>query len=279
MKHNFSKIQELDEEITLGRNSDFDFWRILRKSQNYGNANIKTYGDQKGYDGNTTNEQKLINELIYLKENDIERFKPKTDLGAGKNNITDAPGFGSVRLSPPYEEPDFDKQYFDFLNNLIENDYSIVDFGGGAGHFLYMTKDCKEKLLVEKNNINFLNKIDYIDADKFDFTKRYDMIFSYHTMEHVNNPEELIVKLANCSDFFVFASPLTELIKTSIHHYIYIEISIIKKLLRDNNLIGFIHTSKNNLDVHCIIVKNPKIYNKLKIDSFFNKNFKLYSQC
>lgn len=275
IKKQFSQFREVDEEITLARNNPDEFWKILRKSQDYGNANFKTFGDKKNYQNNIVTKESALSQFEKLKDENF-RFSAKTDQGPGKNNITDAPGFGSVRLSPPYEDPNFDRDYFNFLNSLIKPEDSIADLGGGLGHLLHFLKDCKNKVLIEKNGVQdeILPPVQYLDADEFN--NNFDLIFCYHCIEHLSEPEKVIENLIKRSNkFFVFASPLKEIIETSIHHYVFVELEIIQRILGKYNKILFYHISKYSpLDLHCIVFNDDNLLRENYKNEFLKKYFK-----
>src|SRR3990167_4834440 len=109
----YSDVKKVNEEMTLCRNSSDEFYRILRRKFNGENANTETYGVKLDYKGNVVTPEYFKSQYEELKNNPEFRFRPKND--REKTNISDAPGFGSVRLSPPFEEPNFDREYFEFI--------------------------------------------------------------------------------------------------------------------------------------------------------------------
>ena len=228
---NFKEIKIYSDEIKLARNSEDEFYRILRKRCNWENTNYESYTDLAGYDGMNTPES-FQSKIKFLKENYEERIKLKSDREDNKTIITDAPGFGAVRLNPPYENPGFDVEYANFINSIIEKDDTLVDFGGGSSPFLALLPECKEKILVEVKDFSNLMSpvgITYKHPDNFKIFPPKSTAFCFHTLEHVSNPEEIILKLSE-ADIFIFATPNRELIDTSKYHYIFMEIDIFKRL-------------------------------------------------
>lgn len=270
--NDFLYTKVLNDELTLARNSEEEFWKILRKKTNYKNANSEYFGHKDNYIG--AENIYSIEEKISLLQDLEYRLKPKSDDPSKGERITDAPGFGCTRLSPPYEEIGFDKNYFNFLNSFIKPDNIIADYGGDLGLFLYFLKDCKRKILVEKNGVEDIipSNINYIDADNF--SEKCNFIFSYHTLEHLTNPEQWIEQMCNLSeDAFIFGTPLNEIIDTSIHHYVYVELEILKKIFKRLNKIFFYHISHHNLDIHCIVINNNKFLKEIYQNEFLKNNF------
>ena len=281
----FADIKSVSNgSMVLARNFPNEFYRILRHKFNGENANTETYGVRKDYKGIdvTLDYQK---ELIEKLKDQSYRYSPKND--QTKTNITDAPGFGSVRLCPPYEDPNFDHEFFEFVNNLVEDGDDVFDFGGGTSPFLYFL-DHGRKFLVDKADIADVMEplgITYFDADKWltlpegkAFQDRISgILFCFHVLEHVNNPEELI-KLFSKFDVFVFATPNEEIIETSIYHHIYMQLDIIKGIFNQLKIPAFLRTSKNGLDIHGIVINNPKKWSYIKNNLFFNRHFRLYSE-
>jgi len=276
--YEFKKVIDISPNIKLARDEEDQFLRILRKDQNYENANTKTYGDKQTYDGTEASLEKLKSQIELFKTNSQERYKPKSD--RDKTNICDAPGFGSVRLVMPYEDPSFDFEYFEFISSLIDKEDTVIDFGGGIGHFLIMLPECKKKILVEKNGVGDIVKefgIQYQDMNNNDLIG--NVSFCIHTLEHSSNPESLL-KMLSQSDISLVITPREELIDTSINHYIYMQEEIFKKQFEKLGTIAYMRTSKNHpLDIHIIMI-NPKAinkFNKIKDNEFFKKNFTLYT--
>lgn len=278
----FSDTKKLSDEITLARHSDREFYRILRKKFNGKNANTETFGVRKDYKGNdvTLEYQKELIEKI--KNEPGYRYKPKHD--QQKTNITDAPGFGSVRLCPPYEDPTFDREFFEFLNNLVEDGDNVYDFGGGMSPFLYFL-DHGNKTLVDKADIPDVMEplgIHYVDSDKWMVNPENcppnSILFCFHTLEHLDNPEEMIKFFSRNFGVFVFATPNEEVIETSIYHHIYMQTGVYKKIFEELRVPAFLRTSKNGLDIHGIVFNDPKKWNYAKNHLFFNRHFKLYSE-
>lgn len=275
MTNKFTQIKKINDEITFARNSENEFWRILRKSQNDENGNYKMFGDRKTHKEVVLKDaSEIVDEIKFYKNNSFERFKPKDD--HNNTNVCDNPGFGSVRLSPPYEDKDFDKEYFGFIDSLITDEDVVVDYGGSYGLNLgCLSNEVCEKLLVEKKDTFDIPEynIKYIDGDNFDFNKKYDYFFCYHTIEHLSDPEATVLKIANStSKIAFFAAPLREIIETSIYHYIYVDIDIVLELLKKCGGRAFIHISKNHpLDIHFMIIKDAKVFKQINSLPFFKK--------
>jgi hypothetical protein len=276
----FKEIKTISDEIKLARNSEDEFYRILRKRCNWENINYESYTDLLGYDGITTLES-FQAKIKFLKENYEERIKLKSDKEENKTIITDAPGFGSVRLNPPYEVPGFDVEFANFVNSLIEKDDTIIDYGGGSSPFLALLPECKEKILVEVKNLrDIMTKvgITFKYPEEFIMPQK-SVTFCIHTLEHVSNPEEIILQLSN-ADIFIFATPNRELIDTSKYHYIFMDIEIFKRLSQKHNLITYLRTSKSGLDIHGIIFnKRASVkFSKVRENNFFKNNYIFYKQ-
>jgi len=277
----FKEVKIFSDEIKLARNSDDEFYRILRKRCNWENTNYESYTDLAGYDGFNTPES-FKAKVKFLKENYEERIKLKCDREDNKTIITDAPGYGAVRLNPPYENPGFDVEYANFINSIIEKDDTVIDFGGGSSPFLALLPDCKEKILVEVKDFRDLMAgvgITYKHPDEFTKFPEKSICTCFHTLEHVSNPEEMILKLSK-ADVFIFATPNQELIDTSKYHYILMQIEIFKKLSQKYNLITYLRTSKSGLDIHGIIFNKRALdkFSKVKENNFFKNNYAFYKQ-
>ena len=172
----YTDIKPVSNEIVLARNNPIEFYRILRRKFDGQNANHETYLDREKVQytkGAEVTTAKYQLELIKKLSDVAYRLSPKDDHiktpGDLKANLTDAPGFGSVRLSPPYEDPMFDRDYFEFLNALSEDDDAIYDFGGGLSPFLSFI-DRGKKMLVDKSGIKDVVEptgISYQDGDEF----------------------------------------------------------------------------------------------------------------
>ena len=266
--------KQISDDMTLVRYNEDQFCRIIRKSCSGENINCLYFNNKAGYDMKATEGKELLHDMRKIMENPEFRFSIKYDDGPFKNDITASPGFGSQRLSPPHEDINFDKNYFNFLNSLIEPADVVADYGGGKGHFLYSLNSCR-KLLVEKNGVDVSElNIKYIDADTFDFNA--DFIFNSHCLEHLNNPEEIFEKMCmGAKKAVIFATPNQELIETSRNHYIYMQLIIFKKLIKKMNKIGFFHLQPTGLDIHGIIITSDSLLRKCLKDDFFKNNFKL----
>ena len=98
-----------NEEMTLVRDFSDQFFRIWRKSYNGKNANYEDHSRKTDSLGNLMTPDYFNNLIEKLKDNNF-RLSPKSD--KDKTKITDEPGFGSTRLSPPFEDPTFDSDFF-----------------------------------------------------------------------------------------------------------------------------------------------------------------------
>lgn len=270
---------KFSEEITLARNNPNEFFRILRKSFNGKNANYETYGKRLDYKGNYVTPEYFKDLVSSLSSNPEFRYRYKNDIQ--KTNITDAPGFGSVRLSPPFEDNNFDKDFFEFISEIPDDNDNVIDYGGGTSPFLAFLNKGKRKLVDKNNLIDCVSQfgIDYEDADIF-LNRSIDkntVLFCFHTLEHLDNPEDLIKFFSN-SDVFIFATPNEEIIETSIYHHLFMQVSVFKSIFKDNKSVAFLRKSRNgNLDIHGIVIKSPQKYNKIKDNLFFKQNFKIYN--
>lgn len=275
----YAEVQGVNSEMTLVRNNPKEFYRILRKAFGGQNANTETYGQKIDYKGNQVTPE-YFKQLIESLKDPTFRYLPKDD--RKKTNISDAPGFGSVRLSPPFEEPTFDRGFSEFLENFANEDDNVVDFGGGISPFLTFYPRGKKKL-VDKNGIaDAVSPYGIVYEDAEEFMKKpiepKTILFCFHTLEHMDNPEETIKKFSE-ADVFVFATPNEEIISTSIYHHIFMQISVFKSLFQDLNKVAFLRRSKvNALDINGIVINSPQKYNQIKDNLFFKKNFRLYTE-
>jgi len=280
----YKNITKISDEMSLVRNSPNEFYRIWRKKFNGENGNIETFGVRKDYQGTDVTAINFRELYEKLKSDSIFRYIPKHD--QKKTNITDAPGFGSVRLSPPYEDASFDKEYFEFLNSMITPDTDVIDYGGGMSPFLSFLSDAKSKTLADKSNVPDVFEqfgILYVDADDFISSVSSGqrniekaILFCFHTLEHLNSPEQTIRELCKAG-MFVFATPHEEIIDTSIYHHIFMQIDIFKRIFDEIGAIAFLRISKNHpLDIHGVVLRDMKKYNRVKDNEFFKNNFTLY---
>ncbi|AXH10875.1 methyltransferase [Malaciobacter halophilus] len=91
-----------------------------------------------------------------------------------------------------------DTRRFSFLKNSLLNK-KVLDFGSGNGGFLKLAKEvCKEVTGVElekavtpfyiEDKINIKNNLDNINS-------KFDIITSFHVIEHIKEPLEILEKL------------------------------------------------------------------------------------
>jgi hypothetical protein len=279
----YSDVKKASDDIFLARKDPNEFYRILRRRYNGENGNPEVYQNRVNSAGTVVtpeNQRELIEKL----HNDLTwRWSPKDD--RQKTNLTDTPGFGAVRLCPPHEEPNFDAELFEFCNNLCEAGDNVIDYGGGPSPFLAFI-DHGNKIMLDK--IPFADVmeplgIQWQDSDvwksSFDPNekKHSGVVFCFHVLEHLSNPEE-IIKFLSKFDVFFFATPREELIETSIYHHVYMQIEVFKKIFDELKVPAFMRTSKNGLDIHGIVVNSPKKWQYMKSNLFFNRNFKFYKE-
>ena len=77
---------------------------------------------------------------------------------------------------------------------------SILDFGCGWGSFLFKAKQAKSRHGIElrkecKNYINSINKSIFIESSLEKIKKKFDVIVSFHTLEHLTDQVGTIKKL------------------------------------------------------------------------------------
>jgi 2-polyprenyl-3-methyl-5-hydroxy-6-metoxy-1,4-benzoquinol methylase len=93
-----------------------------------------------------------------------------------------------------------DKRRYNFTKNLITN-RDVLDFGSGNGGYLkYAKTRAKSVSAIElekaiephykEQNIKLYSSVDAVD-------KGFDLITMFHVLEHLNEPKEMLVKLAD----------------------------------------------------------------------------------
>jgi len=91
-----------------------------------------------------------------------------------------------------------DTRRFDFIKNSIVNK-EILDFGSGNGGFLKQAKSlCKYACAVElEKAVKPFYKEENIElySDLDECTKQFDIITSFHVIEHIKEPLEILEKL------------------------------------------------------------------------------------
>lgn len=93
-----------------------------------------------------------------------------------------------------------DTRRFEFLKNSLVNK-KVLDFGSGNGGFLELTKNISKKVLgvelekaiipfYKEKKISFENNLDNIN-------EKFDIITSFHVIEHIKEPLIILEKLKN----------------------------------------------------------------------------------
>ena len=93
-----------------------------------------------------------------------------------------------------------DMRRFKFLENSLINK-KILDFGSGNGGFLKFAKDISKKVLgveLEKAVISHY-KEEKIPLENYlnNINEKFDLITSFHVIEHIKEPLEILEKLSN----------------------------------------------------------------------------------
>ena len=233
-KLDFKFVNKISDDMWLGRNSLSHFWRILRRKNEWKNSNTDTYGVRCDYQSYEQQQEfdsaKFLEHVQRFKDDPKERLSPKTDKPP-KTNVADSPGFGSVRLVPPYEEANYDQDFFDFCQSMVGDGDVVADFGGGAGWFMHFLKGGKRRIVFDKNKMGDVlpSDTEYIDSDDI---FPVDVLFAFHVLEHLDNPEEMI-RMFSKSKVFIFATPNQEVLENSIHHYVFMEMGIFKGIFKE----------------------------------------------
>jgi SAM-dependent methyltransferase len=109
----------------------------------------------------------------------------------------------------------------DWLKTEIkENKMSICDLGSGMGDGVKLLKDQFpltnvtgidfSKYAIEKAKKTY-TELNFINADIEEFNKNYDVIILSHTLEHFENPTELLNKMIKLADkYFIIVVPFKE---------------------------------------------------------------------
>ena len=92
------------------------------------------------------------------------------------------------------------RRYLKF-RKIIKNK-KILDFGCGWGSFLLKAKDAKSRFGIElrkeyKNYIRSLDKSIFVKTSLSEIKTKFDVIMSFHTLEHIPNQVEILKKLKN----------------------------------------------------------------------------------
>jgi len=80
------------------------------------------------------------------------------------------------------------------LGNISGKINSLLDFGCGSGYFLEVASDCIENTYnydIIDNNFSHSQKLDYEDI----FSKKFDVVTFFDSLEHVEDPYTLIKKI------------------------------------------------------------------------------------
>lgn len=93
-----------------------------------------------------------------------------------------------------------DTRRFEFLKNSLVNK-KVLDFGSGNGGFLELTKNISKKVLgveLEKAIIPFYKekKISF-ESNLDNINEKFDIITSFHVIEHIKEPLIILEKLKN----------------------------------------------------------------------------------
>ena len=93
-----------------------------------------------------------------------------------------------------------DTRRFEFLKNSLVNK-KVLDFGSGNGGFLELTKNISKKVLgveLEKAIIPFYKEKKIPLENNLDnISDKFDIITSFHVIEHIKEPFEILNKLKN----------------------------------------------------------------------------------
>lgn len=283
----YQDVKEVTKDLLLARHHPQEFYRILRRRYNGENGNPEVYTNRENSAGAIVTPEYQKNLIEKLKSDSAWRWSPKDD--RVKTNLTDTPGFGAVRLCPPHEEPSFDAEFFEFCNNLVEEGDDVFDYGGGPSPFLSFIEH-GHKVLLDKIDFSDVMEplgIEWKDSDEWknvfypgrvrDKGSLSGVVFCFHVLEHLSNPEEMIKWLGKF-DIFLFATPNQEIIESSIYHHICMQIDVFKQIFDEMKVPAFMRTSKNGLDIHGIVVNSPKKWAYMKKNLFFNQNFKFYKE-
>lgn len=91
------------------------------------------------------------------------------------------------------------KQRVDRVKKLVSKNDDILEIGCASGYFLETIKQDVSNvygLELDKSNIEFCNKINIIvKSELHSFNIKFDKIFMFHVLEHINNPIEYLKNL------------------------------------------------------------------------------------
>lgn len=94
---------------------------------------------------------------------------------------------------------DSDRRFNSYKQFIVGK--SIVDFGCGAGSFMKQSRNLAKSLVgveLQKNFIDALNKENIkCFKDVNEIENEQDCIFLFHSLEHLHNPIDLLIKIRN----------------------------------------------------------------------------------
>ena len=94
---------------------------------------------------------------------------------------------------------DSDRRFNSYKQFIVGK--SIVDFGCGAGNFMKQSRNLAKSLVgveLQKNFIDALNKENIkCFKDVNEIENEQDCIFLFHSLEHLHNPIDLLIKIRN----------------------------------------------------------------------------------
>lgn len=188
------------------------------------------------------------------------------------------------------------------LKKIIKNSDKVLDIGCSDGLFLKLIKekypniDCfgiepsKDKIKLKLKQIKIKNDFEYFKKYKF----KFDLITSFHVLEHIKNVKKFIkecINLLSENGFFILEVPnksgnIFNIYDNNAEHYHKFSISSLCLLLEKNNLeIIKLETLKIESPIYnnCmrVLVRKNNIYNlrkkyKNEISSLLKENYIFY---